>query len=124
MRNCQEITPPCCRTKAYSQETACLRQPAYDHSLQDRKKERPPLILRMNGAPDWKMKKRKSRGPSGGHPPVTRAQASGMSARPHAFMKGCSKEGLPVIRAKDYPFGNVTLLSCQSVFTPGPLTPE
>src|SRR5437879_105031 len=39
---------------------------------------------------------------------------SGTSVRnvrkaPHVY-EGCSKEGLPVIRAKDYPFVNVTLL--------------
>ena len=28
--------------------------------------------------------------------------------KPHMLMKGCSKEGLPVIRAKGYSFGNVT----------------
>jgi hypothetical protein len=40
---------------------------------------------------------------------VTQAQATGMSVRPHAFMKGCSNKNLPVIRAQDYPFGNFTL---------------
>jgi hypothetical protein len=36
-----------------------------------------------------------------------------------ALISGCA-----VIRAKDYPFGNITLLSCQSVSTPGSRTPE
>ena len=43
---------------------------------------------------------------------VTLPESPGMSARPHTSMKG----------AKDYPFGNVTLLSCQSVSTLDPLT--